>query len=88
MSASTGLAAGSCLYKDTKQLNAFPEFRLGSEIIAINEGMAINLARKAVLDPDVNSVLILGAAFKANCDDFRDSLSFKIRNFYTSTALI
>ena len=77
-----GLAAGPCLYKDTKQLNAlFPEFRLGSEIIAINEGMAINLARKAVLDPDVNSVLILGAAFKANCDDFRDSLSFKIRKF-------
>ena len=77
---SPGLAAGPCLYKDTIQLNSvYPDFRLGDEIIKINEGMGIRLAEKAC-DPNIpTNVLIVGAAFKANCDDFRDSLSFKIR---------
>ena len=77
---SPGLAAGPCLYKDTIQLNSvYPDFRLGDEIIKINEGMGIRLVEKTCETSLPDNVLIVGAAFKANCDDFRDSLSFKIR---------
>lgn len=79
---SPGFAAGPCLLKDTMQLAAFdPQgFQLGKVAMDINEGlpnfMIENLRREYDLEKSV--VGILGMAFKANIDDIRDSLSFKL----------
>jgi UDP-N-acetyl-D-mannosaminuronate dehydrogenase len=35
--------------------------------------------RIRVLHPEIKKVLILGATFKANCDDTRNSLAFKMK---------
>ena len=68
---SAGLAAGPCLLKDTMQLAAFNnnQFQLGHAAMNINEGK---------FDLSDKTVGILGMAFKADVDDTRDSLSFKI----------
>tara|TARA_B100000700_G_C14957046_1_gene814505 strand:- start:127 stop:1290 length:1164 start_codon:yes stop_codon:yes gene_type:complete len=77
---SPGLTAGPCLYKDTQQLvaslnNSFP---MGQVSLTINEGMAYEIATETIQRCGNNDIVILGASFKANCDDHRSSLSFKI----------
>ena len=75
-----GLAAGPCLYKDTQQLASFfpGNFSIGNAAIQINEKLADHICLKAIKIARSKKIIILGAAFKANCDDFRSSLSFKI----------
>jgi UDP-N-acetyl-D-mannosaminuronic acid dehydrogenase len=79
---SAGLAAGPCLLKDTMQLAAFNNnsFPLGHAAMAINEGLPNYLvdmiSRRHPLDQ--TRVGILGMAFKADVDDIRDSLSYKL----------
>jgi len=80
-----GLAAGPCLFKDTMQLSAFDEqrFFLGHAAMLANEGLATVIVQKAqrVLDTPLcgRTVGLLGMAFKANIDDTRDALSFKVK---------
>lgn len=77
-----GFAAGPCLLKDTMQLVAFNinNFLLGHAAMMINEGLpnfiVENLRKK--YDLSKTKVGILGMAFKADIDDIRDSLSFKL----------
>ena len=78
-----GFAAGPCLYKDTMQLSAFSNnsFFLGHSAMLINEGLPNYIVRKLKLETNLRekNVGILGMAFKANSDDERDSLSFKLK---------
>ena len=82
---SPGFAAGPCLFKDTMQLAAFTNnsFWLGHAAMLVNEGLANFVIKSLKRDfPDSlneKTVGILGMAFKANLDDSRDSLSYKIR---------
>ena len=77
-----GFAAGPCLFKDTMQLAAFNVngFSLGHAAMAINEALpsflVANLKQRYKLDE--TRVGILGMAFKADIDDIRDSLSYKL----------
>jgi UDP-N-acetyl-D-mannosaminuronic acid dehydrogenase len=79
---SPGFAAGPCLLKDTMQLAAFTQnqFVLGHAAMLVNEGLPAfiveQLARRRKLAGTV--VGLLGMAFKAESDDTRDSLSFKL----------
>jgi UDP-N-acetyl-D-mannosaminuronic acid dehydrogenase len=78
-----GLTAGPCLAKDTMQLAAFShnEFVLGHAAMLINEGLPahlLSLAKRQVKDFEGCTAGILGVAFKAESDDPRDSLSFKL----------
>jgi UDP-N-acetyl-D-mannosaminuronic acid dehydrogenase len=79
---SAGFAAGPCLLKDTMQLAAFNNnsFPLGHAAMAINEGLPNFLVdvlsrRYNLADTRVG---ILGMTFKADIDDIRDSLSYKL----------
>ncbi|BBZ44572.1 nucleotide sugar dehydrogenase [Mycobacterium parmense] len=79
-----GLAAGPCLLKDTMQLAAFSNnnFMLGHAAMLINEGQPqfiVNMLKRRV-DLRHKTVGLLGMTFKADCDDTRDSLSFKLRH--------
>jgi UDP-N-acetyl-D-mannosaminuronic acid dehydrogenase len=77
-----GFAAGPCLMKDTMQLFAFQQhnFVLGQMATTINEGLpnfiVEQLARRFELRK--KRIGILGMAFKAESDDIRDSLSYKL----------
>lgn len=79
---SAGFAAGPCLLKDTMQLAAFNAsgFSLGQAAMAINEGLPSFLVDllKHRRKLDETRVGILGMAFKADIDDIRDSLSYKL----------
>jgi UDP-N-acetyl-D-mannosaminuronic acid dehydrogenase len=78
-----GLSAGPCLLKDTQQLLAFSSnnFHIGYQAISSNEGLAIYIVDKIAQKYDLANldIGILGMAFKANIDDIRSSLSYKIR---------
>ena len=79
-----GFAAGPCLFKDTMQLAAFTadHFPMGQAAMQINEGLPAFIV--AALERRLGSlhgktIGILGMAFKAESDDGRSSLSFKLR---------
>jgi UDP-N-acetyl-D-mannosaminuronic acid dehydrogenase len=78
-----GFAAGPCLTKDTMQLAAFSQnqFLLGHAAMLINEGLPRHMVELARRDHDLSRLTtgILGMAFKADSDDPRDSLSYKLR---------
>ncbi len=83
-----GFAAGPCLVKDTMQLNYFAKntATLGKSAIDINEnlpGYIVELLRKKY-DLKQMIVGILGMTFKADVDDFRSSLSFRLRDILKS----
>lgn len=77
-----GFAAGPCLMKDTMQLFAFGRhnFPLGDVAMTINEGLPNFLIDQLRREMSLKGkkVGILGMAFKAESDDIRDSLSYKL----------
>jgi UDP-N-acetyl-D-mannosaminuronic acid dehydrogenase len=78
-----GLTAGPCLLKDTMQLASFSNnnFFLGHAAMLINEGLPNYIVQQLTLKTNLSDkrVGILGMAFKADSDDERDSLSFKLK---------
>src|SRR5207249_869580 len=82
-----GLAAGPCLVKDTMQLAAFSQntFVLGHAAMLVNEGLPAHLIQLAKRQTNLRDKTtgILGMAFKGECDDPRDSLSYKLRKLLT-----
>jgi UDP-N-acetyl-D-mannosaminuronic acid dehydrogenase len=78
-----GFAAGPCLFKDTMQLAAsfHSGFQLGHAGMIINEGLPNYLVQRLKLKFRLHemTVGILGMAFKAESDDIRESLSYKVR---------
>ncbi|MFC1496150.1 nucleotide sugar dehydrogenase [Candidatus Margulisiibacteriota bacterium] len=78
-----GFAAGPCLFKDTMQIAAFNnnQFFLGHAAMLVNEGLPdyIITKLKSKYDLKKKRVGILGMAFKADNDDNRDSLSYKLK---------
>ncbi|MFB6271469.1 MAG: nucleotide sugar dehydrogenase [Salinibacter sp.] len=71
---------GPCLYKDGWFLiERIPYNELISTAFQINEGMPMQIAQKISDLPQVKKVTILGMTFKANSDDIRNSVSFKLK---------
>lgn len=77
-----GFAAGPCLMKDTMQLASFDanNFLLGYAAMMVNEGLPNFLVEdlRKRYNLTETKVGILGMAYKADIDDIRDSLSYKL----------
>jgi UDP-N-acetyl-D-mannosaminuronic acid dehydrogenase len=86
-----GFAAGPCLFKDTMQLAAFyrNQFSLGYAAMLVNESMPQFIADRIASQFDLpkTTVGLLGMAFKANIDDPRSSLSYKLKKMLQMRAL-
>src|SRR5712664_232441 len=78
-----GFAAGPCLFKDAMQLAAFNKggFYLGHAAMLVNEVLPNYVVNQIKRCHDLRdkTVVILGMAFKANVDDKRESLSYKLK---------
>ena len=78
-----GFAAGPCLFKDTMQLSSFDnnKFFLGHSAMLVNEGMPAFIVQELskICDLKTKNIGILGMAFKAESDDPRSSLSYKLK---------
>jgi UDP-N-acetyl-D-mannosaminuronic acid dehydrogenase len=80
-----GFAGGPCLLKDTLQLAAShsSNFQLGQAAMGVNEGLPAFVVRQ--IEEEMGGSLrgktagILGMSFKADIDDTRDALSYKLR---------
>jgi UDP-N-acetyl-D-mannosaminuronic acid dehydrogenase len=87
---SPGFTAGPCLFKDTMQLVAFSrnKFNLGNAAMLVNEGLVLYVIDQLAKSYDLNSMTvgILGMAFKADSDDIRSSLSYKMKKVLTTHA--
>jgi UDP-N-acetyl-D-mannosaminuronic acid dehydrogenase len=84
-----GFTAGPCLFKDAMQLTAFSsdQFPMGQAAIEVNEGLPAYIV--AALERrhgglQGKTVGILGMAFKAESDDPRASLSYKLHKLLDS----
>jgi UDP-N-acetyl-D-mannosaminuronic acid dehydrogenase len=91
--ARAGFTAGPCLLKDTLQLSVFASnnFFMGHAAMLINEGLPNFIVEQLRrLDLSTRRVAILGMAFKADSDDTRESLSYKLLKLlqvYTSEVM-
>ncbi len=79
-----GFAAGPCLFKDAMQLSAFTSdhFPMGQAAMQVNEGLPAYIVQsleRRYGGLQGKTVGILGMAFKAESDDVRASLSYKLR---------
>jgi UDP-N-acetyl-D-mannosaminuronic acid dehydrogenase len=79
-----GFAAGPCLFKDAMQLAAFTtdHFPMGQAAMQVNEGLPayiVSALERRYGGLQGKTVGILGMAFKAESDDTRASLSYKLR---------
>ncbi len=78
-----GFAAGPCLFKDTMQLASVTggSFALGHSAMLVNEGLPDYLVKSMEAKHDLMSMTvgILGMAFKAESDDRRSSLSYRLK---------
>lgn len=83
-----GFAAGPCLFKDTLQLSAFSkdQFPMGQAAVRLNENLpayVVSSLERRHGSLKGRTVGILGMAFKAESDDTRASLSYKLRKVLT-----
>ena len=79
-----GFSAGPCLFKDTMQLAAYARnhFGLGHAAMQVNEGLVLQLVDdlRRAYEISTMTVGLLGMAFKAEIDDTRASLSYKLKH--------
>ncbi len=79
----SGFTAGPCLFKDTMQLAAYSEnqFSLGHAAMLVNEGLMLFIVERLEREFDLfkSTVGLLGMTFKADVDDIRSSLSYKLK---------
>jgi UDP-N-acetyl-D-mannosaminuronic acid dehydrogenase len=85
-----GLTAGPCLFKDTMQLASFyrNQFGLGFQAMLVNEGLPQFIVDRldAACPLEYKTVGLLGMAFKAESDDARYSLSYKVKKILAGRA--
>lgn len=81
--AGPGFTAGPCLFKDTMQLAAFckNQFSIGHAAMLVNESLPMYVVASLASQYRLEDLTVglLGMAFKADSDDPRSSLSYKVK---------